>query len=140
MPRLVDSSRAPERAGLISTMFVMTAHDPADPLAAALIPGNRVRFAGLGLSELYLPQQQGQFDMTLQVLRHAAGARAQLKYNTSLFTSETAQRLADDYVGLLRSASGDLLPATLCDLRELHPAAGRVERRGHPGLHPDEGA
>jgi hypothetical protein len=103
MPRLVETRREPDRAGLISTMFVMTSDNPAEPRSSSLVPGNRVDLAGLSVSEFYLPQQQGQFDLTLQVAEHTAGA--QLKYNTSLFTPDTARTLAGHYVDLLRSAT-----------------------------------
>ncbi|MFD1044738.1 condensation domain-containing protein [Kibdelosporangium lantanae] len=99
MPRLLDTPREPNRAGLISTMFVITDGDPGDPFTEVREPGRRTECAGLGISEFYLPQQQGQFDITLQV--HAASARAQIKYNTSLFTEETARGLADRYNALL---------------------------------------
>lgn len=116
MPRLVQARREPDRAGLISTMFVMTAQDPAHSLSAFLVPDNRLELAGLGISEFYLPQQQGQFDLTLQVFHHRTGARAQLKYNTSLLTTATARGLAGDYVDMLRSATGGALPRWLRDL------------------------
>jgi hypothetical protein len=102
MPRLLDAPREPNRAGLISTMFVITDGDPDDPFSAVREPGRRTEYAGLSISEFYLPQQQGQFDITVQV--HAASARAQIKYNTSLFTEETARGLADKYNALLRSS------------------------------------
>jgi hypothetical protein len=102
MPRLLDAPREPNRAGLISTMFVITDGDPDDPFTAVREPGRRAEYAGLGISEFYLPQQQGQFDITLQV--HAGSARAQIKYNTSLFTEETARGLAERYTTLLRSS------------------------------------
>lgn len=109
IPGLVDVPRDPGRAGLVSTMFVMTASDPADPLAALVLPDRRAECAGITVSEFYLPQQQGQFDLTMQVLRHGAAARVHLKYNTSLFTATTVRGLAGRYTDLLRSAvRGDL--------------------------------
>jgi hypothetical protein len=142
MPRLVEMRREPNRAGLISTMFVMTSDIPDDPGSAALVPGDRVELAGLSVSEFYLPQQQGQFDMTLQVAHHAAGA--QLKYNTSLFTSETARDLAEDYVDVLRSATGGTLPPRLCEVSGRR-ARHRLTRTAVPDeadfpAPPDEGA
>ncbi len=104
VPQLVDMPRDPSRAGLISTMFVMTAGNPDDPLSALVLQGRRAEYAGLTVSEFYLPQQQGQFDLTLQVLRHGGAARVHLKYNTSLFTEKTARGLAGEYTDLLRSA------------------------------------
>jgi hypothetical protein len=124
MPRLLDTKRAPDKAGLISTMFVMTAQHPVQPLSAFLVPGTSIEFAGLTVSEFYLPQQQGQFDLTLQVFHHPAGARAQLKYNTSLFTPETARALAGGYVDVLREAAGGTLPERLRDVRVASPRAG----------------
>jgi hypothetical protein len=116
MPRLVDVRREPSRAGLISTMFVMSSSDPDDPFFAALVPGRRGEHAGLTFSEFYLPQQHGQFDLTLQVRYLGIAARAQLKYNTSLFTAETARGLADDYLDLLRSAASGTMPPRLRDI------------------------
>ena len=118
MPRLVDVKREPNRAGLIEVMFALTTEDTANPLAATLTPGSRVEHAGLEISEFYLPQQQGQFDLTLQVQHSANNARAQLKYNTSLFTEQTARCLADDFVDLLDAAAHGDLPARLRDIRD----------------------
>jgi len=123
MPRLVDAGREPGRAGLVSVMFVLGFDDPADPFYEIMEPGRRVEYAGFSVSEVSLPQQLGQFDLTLQVLRHGAAGRAKLKYNTSLFTAETVRGLADRYVGLLRSALGDDLP----------PRLGEVGVRGDGG-------
>lgn len=105
MPRLVDARPDPSRAGLIETMFVMIDGTADDPLSALVLPGRRATYAGLAVSEFYLPQQQGQFDLTLQVLRHGGAARAHLKYNTSLFTADTARGLAGEYLDLLRAAT-----------------------------------
>jgi len=105
MPRLIAARPDPSRAGLVETMLVMTDGTPGDPLAALILPGERATYAGLTVSEFYLPQQQGQFDLTLQVLRHGAAARAHLKYNTSLFTADTASGLSAEYLDLLRSAT-----------------------------------
>lgn len=118
MPRLVDARRDPSRAGLISTLFVMGADDPGDPFFGIVVPDHRVERAGLAVSQFDVPQQLGQFDLTLQVLRHAPAGRAELrvKYNTSLFTAVTARRLADDYLGLLRAAADGALPPRLAEI------------------------
>jgi hypothetical protein len=118
MPRLSDVRRAPDQAGLFATMFVLTGPGPDQPWSALPLPGTRTEVAGLGISEFYLPQQQGQFDLTLQVFRHPAGTHAVLKYNTSLFTARTAGMLADGYVRLVRAATGGTLPQRLSDV---HP-------------------
>ncbi|HKS98664.1 MAG TPA: condensation domain-containing protein [Rugosimonospora sp.] len=122
MPRLVQAGREPDRAGLFSTMFVMTYDVPDDPLSAAQAPGTRVELAGLLVSEFYLPQQQGQFDVTLQVA--PGSGQAQLKYNTSLFTVDTARELAAGYLAVLRSAADGTLPARLREVRAGIPDEG----------------
>lgn len=104
MPRLVDARTDPDRAGLVETMFVMTGGERDEALSALVLPGRRETYAGLTVSEFSVPQQQGQFDLTLQVSRHGHDARAHLKYNTSLFTAATACGLAGEYLDLLRSA------------------------------------
>lgn len=104
MPRLIDARPDPSRAGLVETMFVMTGGQADDSLSAPVVPGRLDTYAGLTVSEFYLPQQQGQFDLTLQVQWQGSAARALLKYNTSLFTEDTARGLAGEYLDLLRSA------------------------------------
>ncbi|WP_327674845.1 condensation domain-containing protein [Kitasatospora sp. NBC_00458] len=123
LPRIVDLPRDPGRPGLVPVLFVLNELAEADPIAAALEPGRYVEHAGLRAAEYYLPQQQGQFELTLQVTRRAATVQAKLKYNTSLFTERTARQLAEDYLALLRSAVAGTLPATLRELR------GRPEDR-----------
>jgi hypothetical protein len=135
MPRLAPGTRDPGRPGLISVMFVVTAAEPAVPLSATLVPGRRTEFCGLEISGLYLPQQLGQCDLTLQVVHCGTTVRAQLKYNTSLFTEETASGLACGYAALLSAAAGGALPARLGDLAR--PALAL--RTSRPSVGPDEG-
>lgn len=136
MPRLANATRDASRAGLISVMFTMNAGDPTDPLTARLLSGDRVEHTGLELSEYYLPRQQGQFDLTLQVVRHGTTARAYLKYNTSLFIEETIRGLADDYVELLRSAACGALPPRLRDIRNSLAGGQRRKRQPWPEMRP----
>jgi hypothetical protein len=128
MPRLAAVPRDRGRAGLVAVMFVMSADASAGPLAAVLVPGGRAEHAGLRVSGIYLPQQLGQCDLTLQVLHRGTTARAQLKYNTSLFTEPTARRLAADYTALLSAAAGGTLPPRLRDAGRFLSIAGTGPR------------
>ncbi|MFJ6215519.1 condensation domain-containing protein [Streptomyces sp. NPDC092296] len=119
LSRLADLPRDPSRPGLFAALFVLNEPDESDPIAAVLEPGRQVEHAGLRVAEYHLPQQQGQFELTLQITRRASTVQAKLKYNTSLFTERTARQLATDYLELLRSAVGDTLPPALHQLR--HP-------------------
>lgn len=116
MPQLTDAKRDPSRPGLLSVMFVMNADDPADPFFATVQPGRRVERDGLAVSRFDVPQQHGQVDLTMQIMRSGADARVTLKYNTSLFTARTARSLTERYVRLLRSAANDALPSALREL------------------------
>ncbi|GAA2835275.1 hypothetical protein GCM10010441_69680 [Kitasatospora paracochleata] len=118
LSRQTDLPRDPARPGPLPALFVFNEPAEDDPLAAALEPGRRIEYAGLTAEEYYLPQQQGQFELTLQVTRRSATTRATLKYNTSLFSPHAAARLAEDYRALLRAAVGNTLPPTCADLRK----------------------
>jgi hypothetical protein len=109
---LTGLPRDPSRPGPVQVLFVLNEPGGADPIAGALTPGAVVEHAGLRVAEFALPQQHGQFELTLQLTRHAAGFQAVLKYHTSLFTAGTAGALAEEYVRLLRAAvAGTLVPA-----------------------------
>ena len=113
LPRLVDLPRDPSRPGPVTALFVFNELTGDDSVTAVLEPGRRAEHAGLCIEEYYLPQQQGQFELSLQVTRRARTVQAKLKYNTSLFTERTARRLAEEYLGLLRSTVSDTLPTAL---------------------------
>jgi hypothetical protein len=127
MPQLIDVRRDPSQAGLISVLFVMNGGNQIDPAFAA--PGHRAELAGLPISVFSLPQQQGQFDLTLQLTHHGPDMTAVLKYNTSLFTAETARDLAREFTALLTAAVGDGLPPRLGDVR--------VRNTGNHGEQPE---
>ncbi|SFC57945.1 condensation domain-containing protein [Streptomyces aidingensis] len=115
MPHLAGRPREADRAGLISVLFVMTEEDVRE-LDRALPPGHRVRMYPL-------PQQQGQFDLTLQLARRGPDTAVILKYNTSLYTPGAARAVAERYLRLLTAAAGGTLPARL---GELAPAPARA--------------
>jgi Condensation domain len=115
MPRLIDVERDPGQAGLLSVMFVMIGADRADPSIPA--PGQLVEYSGLTVSDFYLPQQQGQFDLTFQLSRRGPDMTATLKYNTSLFTADTARHLTREFTALLTAAADGGLPPRLGNIR-----------------------
>ncbi|MEY9934536.1 hypothetical protein ABH926_009204 [Catenulispora sp. GP43] len=90
----------PSRPGPVSALFVLNDLDPDEP-GAALALGHRVQIAGLDVAEYRLPQQLGQFWLTLQITRYGKQAQAVLKYNTSLFTEKRAHLLAEQYAAIL---------------------------------------
>ncbi|MFE1441848.1 condensation domain-containing protein [Streptomyces sp. NPDC058739] len=109
MPRLADRPREADRAGLVSVLCVLAEEDVAE-LTGEVLP------AGHGAQVYPLAQQQGQFDLTLQVSRRGTVTAVVLKYNTSLFTADAARTVADGYLRLLAAAADDTLPDRLGDL------------------------
>ncbi|MFG2041341.1 condensation domain-containing protein [Dactylosporangium sp. NPDC048998] len=116
MPRLTSVRRNPSQAGLLPVMFVMNT-DTGDELSAAILPGRRVERAGVAMSRFDVPQQLGQFDLTMHVMSSGLETLTKIKYNTSLFTEQTAARLAERYVAVLAAAADGTLPPTLRDVR-----------------------
>ncbi len=95
-----DFSRSP----VFQTVFLFQKPQRASDLTALFAPGDtppRVDFGGLLLETYPLPQQEGQFDLSLDVFDGGDRLAAIAKYNTDLFEAATAERLLEDYEQLL---------------------------------------
>ncbi|MER7395228.1 condensation domain-containing protein, partial [Streptomyces sp. NPDC000151] len=79
------------RSAVFQAMFVLLTHQLGEELA-----GHRVE-------KIQLPEQEGQFELTLAAYEEPASGRftCALKYNTDLFHAATARRLAGHYLNLL---------------------------------------
>ncbi|MBM3854057.1 MAG: amino acid adenylation domain-containing protein, partial [Verrucomicrobia bacterium] len=96
LPVLVDRLRLPRdpaRSPLFQTLFVYQKPPPAASGGAA-----RAEWGGLNVGEFPLVQMAGQFELMLEIFE---GAGASLKYQTSLFSAETARRMARRFRVLL---------------------------------------
>ncbi|MFB7618778.1 amino acid adenylation domain-containing protein [Kitasatospora sp. NPDC056181] len=95
----------PSRSAVFQAMFILLHHKVA------------TEKYGYRLEYIELPEEEGQFDLTLSAYEDEAERRFHcvLKYNTDLLLPETAARLARHYVNLL-----DGLTAAAAD----HPATG----------------
>ncbi|MFY0567266.1 non-ribosomal peptide synthase/polyketide synthase [Archangium lansingense] len=93
--KLVEELR-PERSlsysPLFQVMFVLQ-NTPAEPL----------RLPGVSLRPLELEGSSSRFDLSLGLAEHAGGFSGHLEYNTDLFDSGTAARLAEHFLVLLES-------------------------------------
>ncbi|MEV8631698.1 amino acid adenylation domain-containing protein [Streptosporangium sp. NPDC051023] len=120
----------PSRSAVFQAMFILLAHKVA------------TEKYGYRLEYIELPEEEGQFDLTLSAYEDEADQRFHcvFKYNTDLFLPETARRLAAHYVNLLdaltRAPSAQ--PATRLELlapgeREhlLHAWSGARRRAAH---------
>lgn len=102
----------PSRSGMASLVQVgvsMITVDARDPLVALANqpPGTEAEFEDLHLSAMDLPQQAGQSDLFLEVIRSRTSVRCALKYDTDIFTEASAKRMASHYERLLRAAAAD---------------------------------
>ncbi|MFJ5293167.1 amino acid adenylation domain-containing protein [Streptomyces sp. NPDC088348] len=81
----------PSRSAVFQAMFILLAHKVSS------------RQYGYHLDYIELPEEEGQFDLTLSAYEDEAERRFHcvLKYNTDLFRPETARRLAGHYRTLL---------------------------------------
>ncbi|POX43308.1 non-ribosomal peptide synthetase [Streptomyces sp. Ru73] len=99
------------RSAVFQAMFVLLTHQLGNELA-----GHRV-------ANIQLPEQEGQFDLTLAVYEYQAEGRFEcaLKYNTDLFHAATVRRLAGHYLNLLDALTRAPADAPACRLPLLHP-------------------
>ncbi|MEV6052210.1 condensation domain-containing protein [Streptomyces sp. NPDC052107] len=60
------------------------------------------RLGGLRAELCDVPQQEGQLDLTVEILQDSHGFRAVLRYNTDLFDADTVERFGGTWQRLLR--------------------------------------
>ena len=111
LPLLVERlqpARVPGRSALFGTLFVLQRFDQLralEPVLSASDSEEAIDFGGLRLRHHPLDQQEGQFDLTLQVVDRTTFA-AQLKFDAGLYDDATIARLAGHYRALLEAAAG----------------------------------
>ncbi len=101
-----DASRSP----LFDTFFLLQRFDQFKHLEALLTGdegGSPVSIGGLRLAAFPLPQQEGQFDLALQMLEREGVLHGVFKYATDLFDEATVGRFAADYVALVEALARD---------------------------------
>jgi amino acid adenylation domain-containing protein len=85
-------------------MFVLQQLHGREDLMACFAPGAagaQVDFGGLMLEPLTLPQEEGQFDLTLEMAEVGESLLGAIKYNTDLFDAVTISRMAGHLQTLL---------------------------------------
>jgi amino acid adenylation domain-containing protein len=100
-----DSSRPPlfqVMLNLIKTTQVGVAGDMLHTEGSA-----DLRLGSLTLEAFPIEQQEGQFDLDLDLLDTGGAMPASLKYSTDLFEADTIAKMADHFVTLLSAAIAD---------------------------------
>jgi amino acid adenylation domain-containing protein len=126
----VRPPRDPGRSPLFQTLFILQRFDQIRGLEPVLIGGpspQTVNFGGMKLQHYALDQQDGQFDLTLQVVDCNETMFVQWKYDASRFESATIARLHAHYERILAAVIAD--PAVrLAEIPLITPAEERVMR------------
>ncbi|UJW30263.1 condensation domain-containing protein [Saccharothrix sp. AJ9571] len=109
LPQALGLPRASGTSGLFQALATTVTVGRQAPLFALAAGGHGTTadYAGLRLSGFDVPQQEGQFDVTLELVRDRASIRCALKYDTDLFDPGTIARLAEHYRLLIRAARDD---------------------------------
>jgi hypothetical protein len=113
-PLLVERlqpQRDPSYAPLFQVSFVyqkpQRAGNAIDWLGWMDASGRRVNWGGLEIEYYDLPQQEGQFDLELEVMESDASLRCLFKYNVDLFDAATILRFASHFETLLTAIAAD---------------------------------
>jgi amino acid adenylation domain-containing protein len=96
--------RHASRSPLFQVLFVLQQLHGREELLECFVPGatgTRINFGGLMLEPLALPQQEGQFDLTLEMAEVGGSLCGGLKYNADLFDAPTIGRMVGHLQALL---------------------------------------
>lgn len=105
---LVRQERDPSRSPIFQALFAFQRAPRLEAQSFSRFmtgdPTTRLSLPGFTLDPYPLAQQEGQFDLTLSLIRDGAQVAGALLYNADLFKPETIARMGEHWVELLRSA------------------------------------
>jgi amino acid adenylation domain-containing protein len=122
------ANRDSSRTTAYQVEFIFQKPQRSDDLTTLLTSegteSSRINFGGLELEHFPLVQQEGQVDLTLEMIEVGGSLLGYLKYNTDLLNAETVARIRDHFQVLLESivANPDQSISTL-------PILTKAERR-----------
>jgi hypothetical protein len=67
-----------------------------------------MRFGASALTPYPIPQQEGQFEIVIEVIESEGALQGNLKYQTDLYSPETAQRMVNAYCAILDAVVANL--------------------------------
>lgn len=97
-----DSSRSP----IVQSVFKFLEYPSASAATALLLSGDTSQSTNWGeleLKPLFLNQQEGQFDLTLEMIDTQETLTGTFKYNADLFNADTVERMAGHFQTLIDS-------------------------------------
>ncbi|MEU9127932.1 condensation domain-containing protein [Kitasatospora sp. NPDC048540] len=111
LPAELGLPHDPSRTPVFQSMFSLITATRFQPLLELLAPEDHAKSElvhhGLRLTGFDLPQQEGQFDLSAEVLQTDAAVKVAFKYDTDLFDPATVDRMAGHYRLLLAAAVAD---------------------------------
>jgi amino acid adenylation domain-containing protein len=127
LPMLVERLapvRGASRSPLFDVLFSLQRFDQLkelDPVLAPRRADDAVDFGGMRLQHFPLDQQEGQFDLSLQVFDRGHSLTAQFKYDANLYDRASIERLSEKYRALIANLLA--VPATPVGALNLETAA-----------------
>ncbi len=121
-------ARDPSRSPIFQTSFVLQKFQRYEELSRMLLPGKdelTIPFADLELVPRPLAQQDGQFDLNLEIKEDdVGGLMCAWKYSTDLFEAATIERMAGHFETLLSEIASHP-KRSVAELRLLAPEQSR---------------
>lgn len=133
-PLLVEKLKPVREPGIspfFQVLFNVLHRKTLGPAADFLCPQDEnhiARYGPLTLQPYPVPQQEGQFDLTLEILDSGRDFFCVLKYSTELFASETVVKFRDIYLQMLDTISSDT-DASVSDIIRSGGEQGEVSGR-----------
>ena len=111
-PLLVETLRVhrdPSRSPVFDVLFNLQKVERLTSVASLFVPGGRSRITldDLIIEPYFTRQEEGQFDLSLDMLESDHGIIGSIKYNTDLFDRSTIERLREHFLMLLAGAIVD---------------------------------
>ena len=106
----LNLKRDPSRSPLFQVAFDLQQLRRYGDLAPFVLPHAsevEVAFGALVMKPYFFPQQEGQFDLSLQVFEDSETILGVFKYSTDLFEESTIQRMQRDFEALLERMTSD---------------------------------
>jgi amino acid adenylation domain-containing protein len=108
-PLLVERlqpNRDPSRSPIFQVLFALQKPQQFEEVVQLFAPSETaspVNWAGLELEPFEIPQQEGQFDLTLEMFEAGESLFGVFKYNTDLFETDTITRMSGHFQTLLEA-------------------------------------
>ncbi|MEG4634368.1 condensation domain-containing protein, partial [Microcoleus sp. AR_TQ3_B6] len=108
-PLLVEKlqpNRDPSRSPIFQVLFALQKPQQFEEVVELFAPSEKasqVNWGDLKLESFEIPQQEGQFDLTLEIIEAGESLFGVFKYNTDLFEADTITRMSGHFQTLLEA-------------------------------------